>query len=98
MNIPLAARPRLASKARIRHDRLEGADVLLYPERGLRLNAVGSAVARRCDGTRNVGAIVDEIAASFLEVSRERVERDVIGFLTKLAERGLLEGLDAREP
>jgi coenzyme PQQ biosynthesis protein PqqD len=91
MTIAPSARPRLAGKARLRHDRFTGKDMLLYPERGLSLNAVGAAVARRCDGTRTVAAIAAEIAAEFPGAEPGEIERDVLEFLERLAERGLVE-------
>ena len=93
MAIAHDARPKLARKASLRHDRFEGKDILLYPERGLSLNAVGSAVCRRCDGTHTVAEIVEAVGATFLDAPRTDVERDVLFFLERLRERGLLEGV-----
>ncbi len=84
-------RPRLAGKARLVRDRAAGRDMLLYPERGLALNAVAAEVARRLDGTRTVAEIAAEVAARFQEAPAGEVERDVAGFLEALAERGLIE-------
>ena len=84
-------RPRLASKARLVRDRPTGRDMLLYPERGLSLNAVAAEVARRLDGARTVAEIAEEVAAAFGEARAKEVERDVVGFLAQLAERGLIE-------
>ncbi|XXR92173.1 pyrroloquinoline quinone biosynthesis protein PqqE [Sorangium sp. So ce406] len=81
----------LASKARLVRDRTSGREILLYPERGLALNPVAAAVAARLDGTRTVGQIAAEIAASFAAAPPGEVERDVIAFLEQLAARGLLE-------
>jgi coenzyme PQQ biosynthesis protein PqqD len=85
-------RPRLARKARLRHDRFTGRDMLLYPERGLSLNPVAAAITRLCDGAHTVEAIVAEVSATFLEAPPGEVERDVLSFLDALASRGLLEG------
>ncbi|WP_437692952.1 pyrroloquinoline quinone biosynthesis protein PqqE [Sorangium sp. So ce176] len=81
----------LASKARLVRDRASGREILLYPERGLALNPVAAAVAVRLDGTRTVGQIAAEIAASFAAAPPGEVERDVLVFLEQLAARGLLE-------
>ncbi len=88
-------RPSLASMARLARDRAGGRDILLYPERGLALNAVASAVARRLDGRRTVATIAAEVAASFADAPRASVERDVLAFLEQLWERGLVR-LDAQ--
>ncbi len=84
-------RPGLASKARLVRDRTSGRDVLLYPERGLGLNAVAAAVVRRLDGTRTVAALAVEVAAEFVDAPAAEVERDVIDFLEELGRRGLIE-------
>ncbi|KYF73851.1 pyrroloquinoline quinone biosynthesis peptide chaperone PqqD, partial [Sorangium cellulosum] len=74
----------LASKARLVRDRASGREILLYPERGLALNPVAAAVAVRLDGTRTVGQIAAEIAASFAAAPPGEVERDVLVFLEQL--------------
>ncbi|WP_394835134.1 pyrroloquinoline quinone biosynthesis peptide chaperone PqqD [Pendulispora rubella] len=83
--------PKLAKKARLRFDRHQGQHMLLYPERGLLLSASAAAIAERCDGTRTVSEIVQQLAAATEGASAERIERDVVEFLEDLAARGLLE-------
>ena len=74
------SRPRLASKARLRHDRIANADMLLYPEHGLVLNASAAAIVRALDG-RSVAEIAAALAAPV---------GDVLELLTTLAARGLV--------
>ena len=58
--IELAARPRLARKARLRFDAHSGRQMLLYPERGLALNATRRRGSSRCaTGERTVAEIVE---------------------------------------
>jgi pyrroloquinoline quinone biosynthesis protein D len=83
-------RPRLAAKARVRWDRKGERHMLLYPERGLVLNATAADVVRLCTGDVTVADIVDQLATKYAPQPREAVEREVVGFLTRLAERGLL--------
>jgi pyrroloquinoline quinone biosynthesis protein E len=83
-------RPSFASMARLAHDRATGRDILLYPERGLALNAVASAVARRLDGRRTVATIAAEVRGAFADAPPADVERDVLTFLQQLWERGLV--------
>ncbi len=71
-------------------DRKTARDILLYPERGLALNAVASAVVRRLDGTRTVAALAAEVSALFVDAAEGEVERDVLGFLAELEARALL--------
>jgi coenzyme PQQ biosynthesis protein PqqD len=83
------ARPRLASKARLREDRASGRTLLLYPERGLALNATGEAVLRLCDGKTSVGAMA-ELLATRHGADPAAVLAEITAFLESLAERGLL--------
>ncbi len=82
--------PRLASKAKLRYDRKADRTMLLYPEKGLVLNATAADVVKLCTGERTVGAIVGELAAKYNQETAI-VEREVIALLTSLAERGLLQ-------
>jgi coenzyme PQQ biosynthesis protein PqqD len=85
-----ASRPRLAARARVRLDRQTGKAVLLYPERGLVLNAVGQAVLELCGGERTVDEIVATLAERYAG-ARDMLRVDVLAFLQLLADRGLLE-------
>ena len=83
-------RPRLASKARLRFDRKSERYMLLYPERGLVLNATASDILRLCTGENTVEAIVARLVAKYVTQPREAVEREVHTFLASMAERGLV--------
>lgn len=85
-----AMRPCLAGKARLRWDRKDARFMLLYPERGLVLNATAADVVRLCTGELSVGDIVDQLAARYAPQPRADVEREVLGFLMRMAERGLI--------
>jgi PqqD family protein of HPr-rel-A system len=54
------------------------------------LNAVGTAILERCDGTLTVVEIASEIGDLFDVASIDRVTSDVVAFLTDLRERGLI--------
>jgi coenzyme PQQ biosynthesis protein PqqD len=92
--ISLDTRPRLAAKARLRWDRKDERFMLLYPERGLVLNPTAADVVKLCTGELTVGAIVDQLASRYASQPREAVEREVLDFLTRMAERGLVTGAD----
>lgn len=83
-------RPRLAAKARLRYDRKSDRHMLLYPERGLVLNATGTDIVQLCTGEHTVGVIVEKLAAKYGRES-SAVEPEVMAFLGALAERGLLQ-------
>ena len=67
------SRPRLAPKARIRFDRRGQQYMLLYPEKGLALNATAAAIVTLCTGEHTVEAIVEQLAAKSDTEPRERV-------------------------
>jgi coenzyme PQQ biosynthesis protein PqqD len=85
------SRPRLAAKARLRYDRQGDRYLLLYPERGLALNGTAVDVVRLCTGEHTVTGIVTELTGKYTDRPREVVEREVLTFLTSLAERGLVQ-------
>ncbi len=88
-----ASRPKLASKVRLRWDKREGKYLLLYPERGLLLNATAADIVQLCTGEHTVGGIVGQLVAKYPGKAREEIEREVTAFLTQIQARGLLEGV-----
>lgn len=88
------SRPTLAAKARLRWDRQASRYLLLYPERGLVLNPTAADVVQLCTGEHTVGAIVDRLAVQYAPQPRESVEREIVDFLLRLANRGLLRSGD----
>jgi pyrroloquinoline quinone biosynthesis protein D len=86
-----AARPRLASKARLVKDRVSGQPLLLYPEGVLWLNATAAAIVGLCDGHRTLTEIVAELAERYT-LSAEVLAAEVGEFLERLRRRGLLRG------
>jgi coenzyme PQQ biosynthesis protein PqqD len=89
------AKPRLASKARIRLDKQTGQQVLLYPEKGLVLNPTGARILALCTGERTFVEIVSALRVDYTQGPAERLEADVEAFLRSLEQRGLIEGLSA---
>jgi pyrroloquinoline quinone biosynthesis protein D len=88
--IPAGARPQLASKARLRFDRHTARHMLVYPDRGMELNASAAAILELCTGERSVAEIVDTLHARAATAAREDVERDVCAFLQSMLERRLI--------
>lgn len=87
----LSLKPRLASKAKLRLDPKTGRHILLYPEKGLLLNATGTAILQRCNGERSLAEIVTELSASF-QAEPAVLEKEVLGFVQGLLDRGLVQG------
>ncbi|MCI0372381.1 MAG: pyrroloquinoline quinone biosynthesis peptide chaperone PqqD [candidate division NC10 bacterium] len=91
MTLSPASRPKLAPKARLRWDKREAKYFLLYPERGLLLNATGADILQLCTGEHTVAGIVGQLAAKYPAQAREEIEREVMAFLAQIASRGLLD-------
>ena len=84
---PDAARDALATLEAGGDPSREG--TLLVVERGriTELNILGGEIWKLCDGSRDAGAIVDELLQRF-DVTREELARDVLAFLADLLARG----------
>jgi pyrroloquinoline quinone biosynthesis protein D len=89
--IPAVGRPKLARKVRLKLDRHTGEHWLIFPERGLRLNASAARIAALCQGELQITELVERLAAETDVTDRERIEQDVRTFLESLSKRGLLE-------
>lgn len=81
----LDARPKLARLFRMQYEEAQQGYVLLYPEGMVKLNPSASEILKRCDGQRDVKAIVADIEQSF---NATGLEGDVTGFLALAAEQG----------
>jgi pyrroloquinoline quinone biosynthesis protein D len=91
--IPATGKPALAPKARLRFDRISGGYMLLYPERGLELNATAASILKLCDGARTLDGIVGELSGDYIDRSGDDIRREVVDFLEDLLKRGLLRVL-----
>src|SRR5437763_16609674 len=92
LEISRESRPMLADKARLRFDRKGERYMLLYPEKGLVLNPTAAAIVRLCTGEHTVGAIVERLVEEYPTQTREALEREVLEFLSAMADRGLVHG------
>lgn len=82
-------RPRLAPGVRLHFDATRGMWMLLGPERVIEAEGPASEILRRCDGTRTVGEIVDELAVLYT-AERAEIEGDVKDMLVELATKRML--------
>jgi len=89
--IPSSGKPALAAKARLRFDRETGGYLLLYPERGLKLNPTAASILKLCDGQRTVDAIVGELQKDYAGRPASELQKDVLEFLEEMERRGLLQ-------
>jgi pyrroloquinoline quinone biosynthesis protein D len=85
----LPERPRLAPGVRLHFDKTRDAWVLLGPERVIETEGPANDILRRCDGTRTVGQIVDELAALYTAEPSE-IARDVEDMLAELAAKRMV--------
>ena len=83
--IELNAQPKLSRLFRMQYEEAQQAYVLLYPEGMVKLNQSASEILKRCDGERDVRAIIADIEQSF---NATGLEKDVTGFLEIALERG----------
>lgn len=84
-------RPRLAPGVRLHFDKTRDAWVLLCPERVIETEGPANEILRRCDGTRSVTAIIDELTAIYA-AERAVIAQDVTEMLAELASKRLLAG------
>jgi pyrroloquinoline quinone biosynthesis protein D len=86
--VEVASVPRLALGAVLRHDEVRDQDLLLLPERVVKLNGSGAAILALCDGQRTVADIVSELESRF---AVQGLEPDVVEFLSEFASHGWVQ-------
>src|SRR5437763_770267 len=89
-----ASRPVLPRHARLKFDEIRQRWVILAPERVLAPDEIAVEVLQLCDGARNVGTVIDQLAAKYT-AERAAIATDVIAMLQDLADKGFLT--EARE-
>lgn len=57
--------PALSRGMRLQFEQAQNAWVLLYPEGMVQLNQSAAEILQRCDGTRGLTAIIDELETQF---------------------------------
>ena len=75
----------LAPGFRFQWEQAQQVHVLLFPEGMVKLNASAAEIIRRCDGSRTLGTIVEELRGRF---AGSAVADDVKSFVEKAHERG----------
>lgn len=82
------SRPKVSRKARLRYEEVRQIDLLLLPERVVKLNATAAAVLRLCDGNRTVREIAEELEARF---DQSGLAGDILEFLQNASEQRWIE-------
>src|SRR4029077_5050540 len=94
ISVSETSRPVLPRHAKLKFDETRKVWVILAPERVLAPDEIAVEVLQLCDGVRDVGAIVDALAAKYA-APRDAILADVIALLQDLADKGFLT--EARE-
>lgn len=63
--LPADIRPRIGDGFRLQWEPAQNCHVLLYPEGMVKLNESAGEILKRCDGRRDLVAIVAELEAAF---------------------------------
>jgi pyrroloquinoline quinone biosynthesis protein D len=83
MSAPIE-RPTVARHFRLQFEAAQDAWVLLYPEGMIKLNPSAGEIMKRCDGSRDVPALVAELEAAF---DTQGLDADVRAFLQMAQEQ-----------
>lgn len=82
-------RPRLGPGVRLHFNSTRNAWVLLGPERVIETEGPAHEILRRCDGSRTVAQIIDELAALY-SADRAEIAGDVADMLAELVAKRML--------
>jgi len=84
----MSAKPAIARGFRLQWEPAQNAHVLLYPEGMVKLNGSAGEILKRCDGNRDVDAIVTDLEHAF---DATGLAKDVNAFITLAVERKWIE-------
>jgi pyrroloquinoline quinone biosynthesis protein D len=73
---------------RLQWEPVQNAHVLLYPEGMVKLNQSAGEILKRCDGTRDIDSLIDELKIAF---NAPDLGDEVRLFVTEATRRGWLE-------
>jgi len=97
MTPDLNSRPRLAAGCRL-NDAKQQPRVLLMPEKALRLLGPSLEIVERCDGQHSVREIVTELQRIYDKAEPQKVESDILGYLSLLNDQRALDFVAADSP
>jgi pyrroloquinoline quinone biosynthesis protein D len=73
---------------RLQWEPVQNAHVLLYPEGMVKLNPSAAEILKRCDGTRDIDMLIDELKKAF---NAPQLDEEVRLFIAEAERRGWLE-------
>jgi pyrroloquinoline quinone biosynthesis protein D len=79
---------KLKSIFRLQWEPAQDAHVLLYPEGMVKLNQSAAEILKRCDGTRDIDTLIDELQKAF---NAPDLGGEVRSFVAEAERRGWLE-------
>ena len=79
-----ATRPRIGPGFRLQWEPAQNCHVLLYPEGMVKLNPSAGEILKRCDGERDLAAIIADLESAFAAAG---LERDVHAFVEIAAQQ-----------
>jgi pyrroloquinoline quinone biosynthesis protein D len=97
MTPDLDSRPQLAAGCRL-NDAKQQPRVLLMPEKALRLIGPSLEIVERCDGRHTVRQLIGELQAIYAKAAPQKVESDILGYLSLLNEQGAVEFVAGDKP
>ncbi|WP_197031407.1 pyrroloquinoline quinone biosynthesis peptide chaperone PqqD [Bacillus sp. UNC438CL73TsuS30] len=77
--------PKLATKARLKFDKVRGKQLLLLPERVVVLNETAASILTLCDGSRSVHTIAEALRSS-LQAGTDKMSTDALPDLNEMKE------------
>jgi pyrroloquinoline quinone biosynthesis protein D len=86
----LTRRPRLAKRVRLQTDPVSAKPVLLNQEGIVLLNRTGHEILLRCDGTRTLSEIIEELGSQY-GIANKPLVQEVLQYVENLRREGLLE-------
>jgi pyrroloquinoline quinone biosynthesis protein D len=84
----MSAKPAIARGFRLQWEPAQNAHVLLYPEGMVKLNGSAGEILKRCDGSRDIDAIVADLERAFEATG---LTKDVTTFISMALERKWIE-------
>jgi len=90
MQVDAQTIPLLPRGVRLRHDPARGGEVLLAPERVVKLDETAHAVLAQIDGQRDLATIAGQLAQEYA-MDAETILKDIVQLVAGLHARGLLE-------
>jgi pyrroloquinoline quinone biosynthesis protein D len=86
--VSLESKPVIRRGFRLQWEPAQNAHVLLYPEGMVKLNGSAGEILKRCDGSRSVAVIIEDLEQAF---GAANLAKDVTSFMSFAVERKWLE-------